>query len=72
MIFCYHYEGISDLFFDAEGPTEDDVLTVNKGLLDVYRINGEDVRKLDEDGDWVPAASCEIIVACGSEFHEPA
>lgn len=71
MIFAYYFIGINALFFDTEGPTDDDVLSVNKNLLNVYRINGEEVHVLGPEGDWEPAKRCEVIVACGSEFHEP-
>jgi len=71
MIYVYNFES-GNVAYDTEPPTDDDILCCNQGLLSVLRTDGKIVEEMECDGGWAPATKCEVIVACGSEFHEVA
>lgn len=69
MIYIYNFE-FGSIGVDTEPPTDDDMLCVNQGLLSVVKTDGEQAWELDADGEFKPASRAEVIVTCGSEFHE--
>lgn len=69
MIYIYITED-NRLGFDIEPPTDDDALCVNNGTLTVLRVSDSKVEEMHGDAEWQPLPQSDIIVACGSEFHD--
>jgi len=69
MIYIYIF-AMSSIAVDTEPPTDDDILSLNNNLLQVIRVNGDQCDQLGPEGEWVEASRCEVITACGFQFHE--